>query len=456
MRRSQVDMLNGPLLKNIIAYTVPIILTSLLQLLFNAADLIVVGRFCGSDSVAAVGPTGSLTHLMVNFFIGLSVGAGVIVARNTGARDHEGVYKTVHTAMLFSLIGGAFLTVVGVLFSGQFLRWMGTDSDVVGLSTVYMQIYFGGAVPMMVYNFGASILRAVGDTKRPLYFLAIAGVINVFLNLFFVLVFHMNVAGVALATTISQVVSAVLVVLALMKREDGCRLKLKELRLHKKPMGEILTIGVPAGIQGSLFSISNVIIQSSVNSFGKVVMAGCAAASNIEGFAYVTMNSFHQTALNFTGQNIGARNYARLRKIMLACLGCATVAGLFFGNLVYLLGPHLLKIYITDSSEAITYGLTRMMFIAAPYFLCGIMDVMTGCLRGIGKSVSAMVVTIAGVCGFRILWIYTVFQIPAFHNLKCLFMSYPISWFITFAIQWVYYMICTKKILRSEESTEAL
>ncbi len=456
MKKSQVDMLGGSLLKNVLAFAIPVILTSLLQLFFNAADLIVVGRFCGSISVGAVGATGAITNLVINMFIGLSIGAGVTVAHGVGARDHTKVENAVHSSIFFAIVGGIVLTIVGVLFSGTFLRWMATPANVLPLSKVYMQIYFAGAIPMMVYNYGASILRAVGDTKRPLYFLAVAGVVNVVLNLIFVTVFHMNVAGVALATTISQTISAVLVVRALMLRDDACRLNLKALKIHKKEFLSILRIGVPAGVQGSLYSISNVLIQSSINSFGDIVVSGNSAASNIEGFVWVIMNAFMQSAINFMGQNMGARQYKRLRRIMLTCLLCVSVSGIVFGNLAYFFSPHLLKIYITDSADAIVYGGIRMLYICVPYFICGIMDVMTGCLRGIGKSMSAMFITVAGVCGIRIVWIYTIFRIPQFHSVESLYISYPITWGITFLIEFTYFMIATRKLIRSgQEELEA-
>ncbi|MBR2473078.1 MAG: MATE family efflux transporter [Clostridia bacterium] len=448
MRRSDVDMIHGPLLKNVLVYTIPIILTSLLQLLFNAADLIIVSRYSEIKSIAmaAVSATGSITTLIVNMFIGLSVGGGVRVAHAYGAQDSEEAHKTVHTAMLFAVLSGIFVTFVGMTFCETFLTWMGTPDTVLPLSATYMRFYFAGAISMMVYNFGASILRAVGDSKRPLYFLAIAGVLNVLLNLIFVIVFKMDVDGVALATTISQTVSAALVVLALMHRDDACRLFIKDLRIHKEQFLKMLKIGIPAGIQGSIFSISNVIIQSSINSFGDIAMRGNGAASNIEGFVWNIMNAFQQTALNFIGQNMGAKNYGRLRKIMWTCLGCVTVAGLVFGNAAYLAGDKLLGIYITDMPEAIPYGLLRMSFLAAPYFLCGTMDVMTGALRGAGRSVSAMVITIAGVVGIRIVWIFTIFQIPQFHTLRSLYFSYPISWAVTLIIEFVYFMVVTGKL----------
>ena len=443
------NLLEGPLLPNIITYTIPIILTSLLQLLFNAADLVVVGRFCGSVSVAAVGATGSITNLIVNLFIGLSVGAGVSVAHAYGERDAQAVHRTVHTAVITALVGGAVLTVIGVAFSKTFLHMMGTPENVLKLSAVYMKIYFGGIVFSMIYNFCASILRAAGDTKSPLVFLSIAGVVNVVLNLIFVTVFHMNVAGVALATTISQAVSAVLVVLALMKRDDACRLDLRMVRFHKAQLIKMIKIGLPAGIQGSLFSISNVLIQSSINSFGDIFMSGNAAASNIEGFAYVCINAFSQASVNFVGQNAGAKQYDRVRKTVLICLACVFVVGLGVGLLFYTFAEQLLSIYITDSAEAISYGVIRMGFICLTYFTCGMMDSLTGALRGLGASMVPMVICILGVCVFRVAWIYTIFQVPQFHTPECLYLSYPISWVITFVFEFVAFLMVYRRKVKA-------
>ncbi len=443
------NLLEGPLLPNIITYTIPIILTSLLQLLFNAADLVVVGRFCGSVSVAAVGATGSITNLIVNLFIGLSVGAGVSVAHAYGERDAQAVHRTVHTAVITALVGGAVLTVIGVTFSKTFLHMMGTPENVLKLSAVYMKIYFGGIVFSMIYNFCASILRAAGDTKSPLVFLSIAGVVNVVLNLIFVTAFHMNVAGVALATTISQAVSAVLVVLALMKRDDACRLDLRMVRFHKAQLIKMIKIGLPAGIQGSLFSISNVLIQSSINSFGDIFMSGNAAASNIEGFAYVCINAFSQASVNFVGQNAGARQYDRVRKTVLICLACVFVVGLGVGLLFYTFAEQLLSIYITDSAEAISYGVIRMAFICLTYFTCGMMDSLTGALRGLGASMVPMVICILGVCVFRVAWIYTIFQVPQFHTPECLYLSYPISWVITFVFEFVAFLMVYRRKVKA-------
>ena len=450
MKRSNGSMLQGPLLKNIILYTIPIILTSWLQLLFNAADLVIVGQFDGSNCLAAVGATGAITNLIINLFIGLSVGAGVGVAHGLGSGDDEAVHRTVHTAIPAAAISGLFLTVVGVFMSKTFLTWMGTPEEILPLSTIYMQVYFGGMVFNMVYNFSASILRAAGDTKSPLIFLGISGLVNVGLNVVFVTVFHMNVAGVALATAISQAVSAVLVVITLMRRQDACKLELKKLRFYKPQLVKMVRIGLPAGIQGSMFSISNVMIQSSINSFGDIVMSGNTASANIEGFVFTAMNAFHQTAVNFTGQNVGAGQYDRVKKILFTCLACVATTGIVLGTTMYAFGPQLLGIYITDSAQAIEYGLVRLSYICAVYFLCGLMDVSTGALRGMGSSLVPMMISVLGVCGIRLLWIATVFQ--AYHTTDCLYLSYGVSWTITFIAQFAAFWIIYKKQRRKAES----
>ena len=439
------QMLRGPLLPAVIRYTVPIILTSVLQLLFNAADLVVVGRFCGSVSVAAVGNTGSLTSLFVNLFIGISVGVGVTVAQGLGAKDVQAVHRTVHTALPAALVSSAVLTVVGICFCETFLIWMGTPDSVLPLSATYMRIYFAGITFTMVYNFCAAILRAAGDTKSPLIFLAIAGIINVALNLLFVIVFHMNVAGVALATTVSQGVSAVLVVRALMRRTDECKLILRKIRFYKTQLVKAMTIGLPAGIQSSLFSISNVLIQSSINSFGEVLMSGNAAANNIESFLYVSMNAFHQTALNFTGQNVGAGNYRRVKQVMFTTLGCVAVLGTVVGVGCYGFASQLLSLYIPGAEESIYWGTVRMSYIFLTYALCGIMDVSTGCLRGMGVSLPPTLISVFGVCGIRIGWIMTLFRMEQFHTPQSLYLSYPISWAVTFMGQMILFAVIYRR-----------
>lgn len=456
MRRFRQDILNGPLLPNIVVYTIPIILTGLLQLLFNAADLVVVGTK-GDTYLSAVGATNAITNLIVNLFIGLSTGAGVTLAHAIGCKDDEAVHRTVHTALPTALIGGVVLTGVGIAFAEDFLRWMKTPEEVLHYATLYMQIYFGGMIFNMIYNFCGALLRAAGDTKGPLIYLVIAGSCNVVLNLFFVLVLDMTVDGVALATIISQAISAVLVVRALMRRTDAVKLHLGKLRIHKEQIVKIVRLGLPAGIQGSLFSISNVLIQSSINSFGKVFMAGNTAAGSIEGFVYVVMNAFHQTAINFTGQNMGAGNYKRVRKIMEICLASVTVMGIVAGGGVYLFREPLLRIYISNSDnleEAIVAGSTRMMFVCLPYFLLGIMDVTTGILRGLGSSISPMVISVLGICGMRIGWIYTVFK--AKHTPEMLFISYPISWVLTFAAEFIVFMIIYRRRVNGQKKLQSI
>ncbi len=439
----EMDMCNGPLLGKIIIYSVPVILSGVLQLLFNAADIIVVGRFAGNHALAAVGSTSSLINLLVNLFMGLSVGANVLVARYYGGGKKQEISETVHTAVLTAIVGGVILIFAGFFLSRPLLSLMGTPADVLNHAVLYMQIYFAGMPVMLLYNYGSSVLRAVGDTKRPLYFLMIAGVVNVILNLIFVICFHMGVAGVALATVISQVISAGLIVRCLMKTDGSYRLELKRLRFNKDKFKRMMQIGIPAGLQGSIFSISNVLIQSSVNSFGSIAMAGNTAGANIEGFVYMAMNAMHQTALSFTGQNMGARNYKRVYKIMGTCLILVSVIGLVLGNGAYLFGNVLVGIYSPDA-EVIHYGVVRLSVICTTYFLCGLMDVMVGVLRGMGYSIMPMIVSLTGACGLRVLWIFTVFA--ANRSLFILYLSYPVTWMVTFMAHMICFLIVRRKL----------
>lgn len=448
-KRIRQDLCEGPFLPKIISYTIPIILTSVLQLLFNAADLVVVGQFEGNDDLGAVGATGSLINLLVSLFTGLSIGAGVCVAQGIGAKDDSRVSRAVHTAIPAAFIGGLFLTVIGVTCSGWFLQLMDTPDKVLKLATTYMQIYFGGIVPVLLYNFGAAILRSAGDTKSPLIFLALAGVVNVVLNLFFVAVCHMSVAGVALATVLSQLLSCVLVLRALMRRTDGVKLELKKMHIDMRALGRIVSIGLPAGIQGSLFAISNVTIQSSINSFGEVVLSGSTAASNIEGFVYMAMNAFQQTATTFVGQNSGARKYRNVGRVAILCILCVSVVGMIMGGGCYLLAPQLLPIYLKDGGMAIEYGITRMRYVCLLYFLCGIMDVLSGSLRGMGASLVPMIVTVLGACGLRILWIATVFAQN--RTLEWLFVVFPVSWVVTVSVLIVCFLIVWKRRLKKAQ-----
>lgn len=445
----EMDMCNGPLLGKIILFYIPLMLSSVLQLLFNAADVVVVGRFAGNEALAAVGSTGSLINLLTNVFIGLSVGANVLIARFYGARQDSEVSDTIHTSILLSLISGVLLAILGFFLARPLLEWMGTPDDVIGLAIVYVRIYFLGMPAMLLYNFGSAILRAVGDTRRPLYFLTFAGIINVLLNLLFVTSFHMSVAGVALATVISQAVSAFLIIRCLCLTSGSFHLDLGKLRLHKDKVLKILRIGLPAGMQGAIFSISNVLIQSSVNSFGSVAMAGNTAGANLEGFVYVAMNSLYQTSLSFTSQNFGAGNYKRIHKVLLTCLGLVTVIGMVFGNTIYLFGKQLLGLYSSDAS-VIQYGLQRMSIICVFYFICGIMDVLVGCIRGLGYSIMPTFVSLLGACVFRIVWIFTIFQYS--RTLFTLYISYPISWLLTGSIHLLCYFLVTRKFAKLSRS----
>ncbi len=446
-KKYEIDMRNGPLLGKIMIFYVPLMLSGILQLLFNAADIVVVGRFAGNEALAAVGSTSSLTNLIVNLFIGLSVGANVLVARYYGAGQNNELKETVQTAVATAVAGGIILIFLGFFISGLALNWMGTPEDVISHSILYMRIYFAGMPFMMVYNFGSAVLRAVGDTRRPLYYLLIAGVVNVILNLIFVIIFSMGVAGVATATVVSQVISAALVVRCLLLTDSPYRLELKGIRIVRDKLVRMIQIGVPAGMQGALFSISNVLIQSSVNSFGSVAMAGNTAGSNIEGFVYTAMNAFHQAAISFSGQNYGARKYKRIKKVLLICETMVVLVGGLMGVLAYLFAGTLLRIYTTDP-QVIQYGILRMGIICVPYFLCGMMDVAVGALRGMGYAVMPMLVSLTGACLLRIVWIYTIFQ--KFHTLKCLYISYPVSWGLTFSVHMVCFAIVIRKLLKKD------
>lgn len=447
-RKYEMDMCHGPLFKKLIVFALPLMLSGILQLLFNAADIIVVGRFSGSEALAAVGSTSSLINLLVNLFIGISIGGNVLMARYIGAQDYKNARETLHTAVCISLYGGILMIFVGILLARPLLEMMGTPADVINLSVLYMRIYFVGMPAFILYDFGAAMLRAVGDTKRPLYFLTIAGCVNVVFNLFFVIVLHMGVAGVALATIIAQGISAILIILCLVRSEGVLQLSRSEIKLHKDKVKQMLRIGLPAGLQGIIFSISNVLIQSSINSFGSLVMAGNTAASNIEGFVYTSMNAIYQTSLSFTSQNMGARQYKRVDTILFECVGIVSIIGLVLGLGAFLLGHPLLSIY-TSSEEVISYGIARLSVVSASYLLCGIMDTLVGSLRGIGYSLMPMFVSLTGACLFRIIWIYTVFQV--FHTQFSLYISYPISWILTLCAHLICYLVVRKRAFRKRE-----
>lgn len=435
-----MNLTSGPVLGKMLRFSLPIMASGVLQLLFNAADIIVLGRFAGDDSMGAVGCTSSLINLFTNLFIGLAVGVNVIAARSHGANSKDDMRDIVHTSILLSMICGVVMAVIGSVFAPEMLKLMETTDEQLPLAVTYLRIYFIGMPAVMVYNFGAAILRAVGDTKRPLYFLVTAGIINVLLNLLFVIVFRMDVAGVALATVLSECVSAFLIVLCLVKETGAVHLDFKKLKLHKLVMKAVARVGLPAGFQGMIFSLSNVVIQSSVNPFGNTVVSGNSAAMSIEGFIYMAMNTFYQAAISFTGQNIGAKKYRRIPRILLCSQCCVIVTGLVLGWAAFLLGRPLLSIY-SGSAEVIDAGMARLAIISTTYALCGCMDVMVGMLRGIGCSIMPMIVSLIGACGLRILWIATIFQIPEYHKITTVYLSYPATWTATFIAHIVCWII---------------
>ena len=456
-KKYEMDMVNGNIFLKIIRFSIPLALMGMLQLFYNAADLIVVSNFGGdNDALGAVGSTGSIINLLVNLFIGLSVGTNVVVARCFGAKKHDQISDVVHTSILTSFIIGVLLGLFGFIFARPLLKLMNNDLD---LSVLYLKIYFIGMPFNLVYNFAASILRAVGDTKRPLYYLTISGLANVLFNLVFVIVFKMSVAGVALATVISQVISCILILIALFKSNECYKLRLSKLRINKKALIEITKIGLPAGIQSSIFSISNVLIQSSVNMFGPVVMNGNSAAASVEGFVYTAMNSVYHASLAFMGQNVGAKNTKNIKKVTFYSLIIVCLVSISLGSILFISGQQVLKIY-TDIPEEIAVGYIRLHYLCLPYFLCGIMDVMVGCLRGLGYSTLPMIVSIVGVCGFRIFWILVIFynytDFKNIEDLNVLYISYPISWIITFLAHFGCYIYASKKKIKAINQELAL
>lgn len=440
-----MDMCSGSILKKMLLFALPLMLSGVLQLLFNAADIAVVGRFAGDESLAAVGSTTSLINLLTNLFIGLSIGTNVLVARHFGAGQDRELSETVHTSMVISAASGVALTVIGIVLARPILTLMQTPSDVIDLAVVYLRTYFMGMTATMIYNFGSAILRAVGDTFRPLVFLMIAGAINVTFNLVFVIVFHWGVFGVGLATAISQTVSAVAVVWCLIKEKSAIRLLPRQLRVTKDKLMKMIQIGLPAGVQGSLFSIANVVIQSSINEFDAIVIAGNTAALNLEGFAFVGMNAFHQAAISFIGQNVGAGRYERVNRIMGTAVACVAVAGSLVSAILYTVGPTLLKLYTTNPA-VIDAGMVRLQIMAISIILAGIMDVFVGGLRGLGYSILPMFVSLIGVCALRLVWIFTIFQLPQFHTIDMLYITYPISWGITTVAHITSFVLVRKRL----------
>ena len=445
--KHQINMTQGNLIPKMLKFALPLILTGTLQLLYNAADIVVVGQFAGTDALSAVGSTGALINLLINLFMGLSIGTSVLMSKYFGAYDYDGMQKTLHCSIAVALVAGVFVSVLGVVACEPMLILMNTPAEVLDDATLYMRIFFLGMPFNMLYTFGSAALRAVGDTKRPLIFLSISGIINVILNLIFVIVFKMGVAGVALATIIAQAVSMVFVVKCLMKSEGAMNLNIKEIRIYKDKLIMLIKIGLPAGIQGSFFSISNMLIQSSINGFGAVAMAGNAASANLEGFVYTSMNAIYQTNLTFVSANVGAKKYDRVKKCLLYSFLIVTAVGLFVSYTIILFGNVLISLYNNDPT-VIAYGTDRLTLICSLYFLCGVMEVLVGQLRGLGYSFVPMIVTLCGVCLVRVIWVYTVFV--AFPSLTTLYISYPVTWTITCLAHLTSYFIVMKRIRKKQ------
>lgn len=439
----EIDMCNGPIMSKLISFSVPLILSGMLQLMFNAVDIIVVGQFSGSTSLAAVGSTTALINVFVNLFMGISLGANVVSARCYAMGRREEMSKTVHTAITIALVSGIIMAVIGVIFAKGALLLMGTPENVINLSTLYMRIYFLGMPFFMLYNYGAAILRAVGDTKRPLIFLVISGCINAGINMLLVIVFDMGVAGVAIGTVISQFVSCALVINCLYRTKSSYQLRFSKLKIEKDYMIQIFQVGVPAGIQSTVINFSNALLQSSVNSFGSVAMAGYTAANNVLGFLYVSVNSITQACMSFTSQNYAVGKHKRMDRVLIDCMVLSISVALILGGGAYLFGTYILNIY-TSNADVIKCGLEILSITTVPYFFCGIMDLFPGALRGMGYSTVPMILSIIGTVGVRILWIFVFF--PMHRSLYFLFISYPGSWIATIVMQVMCYMLVRKKI----------
>ncbi len=443
--KREVDMLNAPFLKKLLLFAIPIMLTGVLQIMYNAADVIVVGRFAGKEALAAVGSTASLVNLILNLFLGLATGTGVVVANLIGAGNDTDIKRGVHTAMALSVVSGIAVGIFGFFSSGVFLKWMGSPSDVIELSKLYLKIYFLGAPASLIYNFGASIVRSNGDTTRPLLILGVSGLVNVVLNLVLVIVFGLDVAGVAIATIVAQYISAIWVVRILLKMPNACRLNIKEIKFHKKELIKIIRIGIPAGLQGMMFSLSNVVIQSTVNSFGSVAIAGNSAGNNVDNFLWVWMNAFSQTAMTFTSQNMGAAKYENIRRIYWRCMALTVVmtSAAVLASLIF--DEQIIGMFSSDAA-VIKVGVERIRYIASVYVLAAVMDLAACQVRGMGYSFAAMLITLIGTCVLRMVWIYTIF--PLNPTLPMLYISYPISWTITFAALHLCYIFGNRKLCR--------
>lgn len=443
-------MTTGPFLKKILIFALPLMLTGLLQLLYNSADTVIVGRFAGKEALAAVGATGSLINLILNVFIGLSMGSGVMEARYIGAGDEKSMHRCTHTAMTISVISGIVVGIFGFFASGALLKLMNAPEDVIDLSTLYLKIYFLGAPGSLVYNFGASLLRSMGDTKRPLYILFSSGIVNIILNLILVIPFNMSVSGVAIATITSQYISAVCVVICLTKLNNSCRLSVKSLRIYRRELLGIVHIGIPAGIQNSMFSISNVIIQSAVNSFGSAAMAGIAASSNFDGYIYTCTNAITQTTMNFTSQNIGAGKYENIGRIFRKCLAITAIIGVSLSCVGFFFREGVISIF-SPEADVISIGAQRLALVMPFYVFCSLQDTASGQVRGMGKSFEPMIISLVGACGLRLLWIFVI--LPENYGLMDLYWAYPISWSITFFTMLTLYFFVKRRLYKNRKLT---
>ena len=451
-RSNEIDMCTGPVAGKILRFSIPVMLSGMLQLLFNAADVMVIGQNCGSVSLAAVGSNGAVINLIVNLFLGISIGTNVMVARAVGRQHRDRVFRSVHTAILLSLILGLITGVFGAATAPRLLHLISVPDDVLPLASLYLRIYFIGIPATVVYNFGAAILRAVGDTKNPLYFLTGAGILNVICNLIFVKVFLLDVAGVAIASALSQYLAATLVVRCLIKQDGICKLDLRKLHLYREELVEMIRIGVPAGLQSTIFSVSNVLIQSGLNGFGSTVMAGNSAASNLDALVYVAQNSFYQAAVSFVSQNVGAGKPERIRHIAVSCYLLVTLVGVAIGTTFYVFGRELLRIF-SPEADVIEIGMVRLKWVCVPYFLCGLMEVGCGIVRGLGYAWLPMIVSTVGGCVLRVIWIYTIFQWE--HTLDVLYFSYPVSWLATAAVHFLCVVILTRRLIRKSREQAA-
>ena len=442
----EIDMCNGTLMDKLISFSLPLMLSGILQLLFNAVDIIVVGRFTGRQALAAVGSTTALINIFTNLFIGISLGANVLAARFYASGKEKEMSETVHTSITLALISGLVMALAGVLLARFALNLMGTPNDVIDQSVLYMRIYFLGMPFFMLYNYGAAILRAVGDTKRPLFFLVISGMTNAVLNLVLVIVFHMGVAGVAIGTIVSQLISSILVLRCLYTSNTSYRLYFSKLGIKTQYLKQIFQVGIPAGIQSTVINLSNALLQSSVNSFGSVAMAGYTAANNIFGFLYMSVNAVTQSCMSFTSQNYGVKKLKRMDRVLLDCMILSVGVTLTLGCGAYFFGPELLKIYTSDA-DVIRCGVEVLAFTTVPYFCCGIMDLLPGALRGMGYSGVPMILSIIGTVGTRIVCIFGLF--PAHRSLSFLFISYPVSWILTILMQAVCFCFVRKHVHQS-------